>query len=258
MTQPPSKNLKLFSAFHKPFVIPKASYVQPVHAGKALSTVELGIKGDDNGDNISHLNYSFCELTVMYWVWKNADRSQFDYWGLMHYRRYFTNGDFLSNFFKKKVYKYQVDQKALDDVVNDRLYKSLLKDLQANDIILMKPIKGGELSIEANYKDKHIAEHWDAMVNVLQTKYPEYKKSLDYFQQSSMSYFNMMVAGWKVWDEYLSWLFSILFEVEKRIGKIDDAYQARVYGFLSERMINLFVYHNALKVAYYPVASFEK
>lgn len=258
MTPPPLKNLKLFSAFHKPFVIPKASYVQPVHAGKALSTVELSIPGDNTGVHISDLNYSFCELTVLYWVWKNADRSQFDYWGLMHYRRYFTEGDFLSNLFKKKVYKYTPDQNAIDKVVDQKLYASLVKSLEASDVILMKPIIGGKLSIEANYKRLHVPEHWDTMIEVLQAKYPDYKNSLHYFQQGSMSYFNMMVAGWNVWDQYLSWLFDILFEVEKRIGKIDDAYQARVYGFLSERMINLFVYHNNFKTAYYPVASFEK
>ena len=257
MKQEESKRLKLFSAYHKPFIIPAAFYVQPIHGGKALSNVGFSIMGDNTGNNISQLNYSFCELTVLYWIWKNADRS-FDYWGLMHYRRYFTTGDFVSNLFKKKIYKYPVDQKILDGVVNQSLYNALLHALSEHDVILMKPIKGGELSIEANYKDKHLPEHWDIMIQILQTKYPGYNQSLHYFQQSSMSYFNMMIAGWKIWDDYLKWLFDILFEVEKRIGKVDDAYQARVYGFLSERILNLYVYHNNLKAAYFPIASFEK
>jgi len=258
MKQPTQKKIKLFAAYHKPFIIPKATYVQPIQAGKALSTIDLSMPGDNTNNHISQRNNSFCELTVLYWIWENADRSQFDFWGLMHYRRYFIQGDFLSNFFKKKIYKYKVDQTVMNKIINDKLYKSLLDSLQTHDVILMKPIKGGEHSIEDNYKEKHIPEHWDIMIEVLLTKYPDYKRSLHYFKQSSMSYFNMMIANWNVWDEYLQWLFDILFEVEKRIGKIDDVYQARVYGFLSERMINLFVYHNSLKIAYRPIASFEK
>jgi hypothetical protein len=93
---------------------------------------------------------------------------------------------------------------------------------------------------------------------VIEEKYPEYKKSFDYFDQSKMSFFNMMIASWKVWDEYLTWLFNILLEVEKRIPKSEDKYQRRVMGFISERIINLWVYHNKLKVKYYPVAVFEQ
>ena len=44
----------IFSAFfYKDFPIPPASYIRPIHAGKAIAEFDLGIEGDDTGDNIS-------------------------------------------------------------------------------------------------------------------------------------------------------------------------------------------------------------
>jgi hypothetical protein len=49
-------------------------------------------------------------------------------------------------------------------------------------------------------------------------------------------------------------------EVEKVIvgSQITDSYQARIYGFLSERLIQVWVEHNKLKVKTYPVFNTEK
>ena len=65
----------------------------PIHVGKEISDKIINIQGDNTGDNISEKNKSFCELTGMYWAWKNLPKS--DYIGLCHYRRYF---DFTSKF----------------------------------------------------------------------------------------------------------------------------------------------------------------
>lgn len=65
----------------------------PIHVGKEISDKIINIQGDNTGDNISDKNKSFCELTGMYWAWKNLPKS--DYIGLCHYRRYF---DFTSKF----------------------------------------------------------------------------------------------------------------------------------------------------------------
>jgi hypothetical protein len=66
-----------------------------------------------------------------------------------------------------------------------------------------------------------------------------------------------MIAPWQIWDAYLEWLFAILFEVKRNIKIPEDAYQSRVFGFMSERLINLYIQHNQLKPAYLPVALFK-
>ena len=54
--------------------------------------------------------------------------------------------------------------------------------------------------------------------------------------------FNMFVMKREDFDRYMKWLFDILFELEKRIDISNyDSYQKRVFGFLSERLWNIWL-----------------
>ena len=44
---------------------------------------------DNTGDNISEKNPYYCELTAMYWIWKNDSSSK--YISIEHYRRFFMD-----------------------------------------------------------------------------------------------------------------------------------------------------------------------
>ena len=60
-------------------------HVYPVQAGAALDDTHLpGILHDDDGENISHRNRDFSEMTVAYWAWKNRKA---EWQGICHYRR---------------------------------------------------------------------------------------------------------------------------------------------------------------------------
>ena len=65
----------------------------PLHVGaegkkdKQGNPLDLGYQKDNTGENISELNASYCELTGLYWAWKNLDA---DFIGLSHYRRHFS------------------------------------------------------------------------------------------------------------------------------------------------------------------------
>ncbi len=85
-----ARDLKIILVTHKEYDFPNAKYYIPIQVGKALSSHKLNIQGDDVGDNISIKNSSFCELTALYWVWKNNFIGDSDYVGFVHYRRYFS------------------------------------------------------------------------------------------------------------------------------------------------------------------------
>ena len=79
-------SIKIIVAAHKKYWMPTDPVYLPVHVG-AEGKAPIGYMPDNTGDNISSKNPHFCELTGLYWAWKNLDA---DYLGLVHYRRYFT------------------------------------------------------------------------------------------------------------------------------------------------------------------------
>ena len=69
---------------------------------------------------------------------------------------------------------------------------------------------------------------------------------------------NMFVMSSEKTSEYCHWLFSILFELEQRIDITQhDNYQKRVFGFIAERLFNVWILYNQLNVKYLPVVNLD-
>ena len=49
-------NIKIFTCCHKECPTINTNYIEPIHAGKALSELELNMIGDNTGENISERN----------------------------------------------------------------------------------------------------------------------------------------------------------------------------------------------------------
>ena len=78
-------DIKIFVATHKKYQMPTDEIYVPIHVGKEDKD-DIGFIGDNTGDNISSSNFRLCELTGLYWAWKNYSRlSNPDYIGFMHY-----------------------------------------------------------------------------------------------------------------------------------------------------------------------------
>ena len=69
----------------------------------------------------------------------------------------------------------------------------------------------------------------------------------------------MMIVSKNYFDEYHNWLFKILFELEKEIDiSRYNNYNVRMYGFLAERLLNVWVHHKHLRVKEMPVYNSEE
>ena len=79
-------SISLYTAYHKTAPLLASASVRPIHVGAARAKAPLaGMIGDDTGQNISDQNREYCELTALYWAWKNDTEAT--HIGLMHYRR---------------------------------------------------------------------------------------------------------------------------------------------------------------------------
>lgn len=257
-------SIQLFSAYYLPFPLwPNAAYVTPVQAGAANAGTRLPMQGDDTGDNISALNDFYSELTVAYWVMKNADRAQCDAWGLSHYRRYLIQDRYKLFFKKRSRYYFRTSQQVLDSILTPGLYAAMQQLLRNHDVIIQRPAlarkeKGVVYNIRDAYTRMHIKSDYDVTMEVVAEQFPEFRRSIEGFGElKRMCYNNVMIARWGIWDDYLGFLFSVLEEVQHRINMHKEGYQSRVFGFLSERLHNLFIYHHQLKAAHMTLGLFE-
>ena len=235
---------KLIVVTHKRYWMPDDPIYIPLHAGAGRKDIQkdftgLGYRKDSTGDNISYKNKNYCELTGLYWAWKNLDA---DYIGLVHYRRHFT-------------YKRRGDKK--DRVLSGEELSGLLKE---TDIILPKK---RNYFIETNYSQyihAHHAEDLDITREIISEKYPEYLPQYDSSMKKTSGHrFNMFIMKKELLDEYCSWLFSILFELEERldISSYSDN-DARVFGFVSERLLDVWIMTKQYEYKELPYIFMEK
>ena len=81
----------------------------------------------------------------------------------------------------------------------------------------------------------------------------------DYMKRTIGHRFNMFIMKRKCLDAYCSWLFDILFELEKRLDISSySANDKRVFGFVSERLLDVWLDANKIKSKDIPYIFLEK
>lgn len=220
-----NKEVTIIIATHKSYRMPKDNMYLPVHVGAEGKDIELGYTKDNTGENISNKNSSYCELTGMYWSWKNLESS---YVGLAHYRRHFS-----------------LSKKSKDPFDNILQFAELKPMLEKYCVFVPKRRKYYIETMYSHYAHTHYAEHLDVTKQIISEKYPEYLESCEkIYKQTSAFMFNMMIMRKDLFDSYCQWLFDILFELEKSIGdkvKDYDSFQSRLYGRVSEIIFNVWL-----------------
>lgn len=222
-------DIKVIVAAHKPYWTPDDAMYYPLHVGRA-GKADIGFAGDDTGDNISEKNANYCELTGMYWAWKNLDA---EYIGLAHYRRHFAGRRFTRDKRRRVITQAELE-----------------RELQGVDVVLPKP---RNYYIETNYSQyahAHHAADLDTTRKILGERCPEYLPAYDAcMKRTSGHRFNMFVMKRDVFDAYCGWLFDVLFELERRLDTTGySVNDQRVFGFVAERLLDVWLETN--RVAY--------
>lgn len=213
------------SIYDKPLqtVYESPNYEKAIQVGAALTKDRLGkdVLTDCEKENISAKNRQYCELTALYWIWKNA---QEDIVGLAHYRRHFILPD------------------QWQDI------------MRTNDIDVILPVPTFVYpNIEENYKERHDPTDWEYLMQYLkENSLDDYKAARRVFSESLYSPCNMFIMRKEILNSLCEWMFPILDAVVEYGGIKEDIYLNRYPGFISERLITLFFYKNSskYKIAY--------
>lgn len=194
-----------------------------IQAGASLTQERMAEFSDNVGDHISEKNVNYCELTVLYWIWKNrlmqsSTKEDNEYYGLFHYRRWL-------------------------DITEEDLYR-----LQVNavDVILPYPTFH-EPDISEHHKKYVKVADWKALMQAIYELHPEYAAIFTEIERQPYFYnYNMLIARENIMRDYCSWLFPILERTEELSSPKGRERSDRYIGYLGESLMTLyFLYHSS-------------
>lgn len=233
-----SKDIKIFVTCHKKFHIPQCSLLYPVQAGATFNKKIDGYYYDDDGENISYKNKKYCELSVQYYAWKNH---QADYYGFVHYRRYFSFSDqkFKTNWLNEIVVddftdfetKFGYDEKNIQDIIGKYDVIIPCRQLIGNVYLQYK------YSVFQDIKDLKFCKQY------ICKKYPEMRRATKKYLKSFKGYCcNQFIMSKELFNDYSAWLFDILEQHEKfNSHENSDVQKFRVSGYLAERLFGIYI-----------------
>ena len=225
--------LTIIVATHLKYRMPGEPCYLPLQVGKAGKRA-IGYEGDDTGDNISEKNPYYCELTGLYWMWKNIGD---DYLGLVHYRRY-------------------LGRNSKEILTGDEI----MDLMRETEILLPKKRHYYIEGLYEHYGHTHYAEHLDAVRRTIGERCPDYLPAFDLvMQRSSAHMFNMFVMTREKCDEYCTWLFDLLGALEEKVDVSHyDSFQARVFGRVGELMLDVWLEKNGYDYKEVPIVYTER
>ncbi len=185
-------------------------YEKPIQAGAALTKKFVADVKDNIGVNISVKNRMYCEMSAVYWIWKNKSH---DWIGIEHYRRHLL----------------------------------VKPEMLTADVDVIMPLPyicyPNEMAQFLRFTTENVKE---ALFSALEKLYPgefeTYKKIL--YGKYQYTY-NLMVARKPVFDDYCQWFFEITeFMEENYTSEVPELVETRAFSYVAEVLTNLyFMYH---------------
>lgn len=201
------------------------SFTEEIQVGASLTDVTISKLKDNTGDNISKRNRDYCEMSAVYWAWKNDKDS--DYIGLCHYRRRL--------------------------VVDENIINYLISENYGAIYVIPRLIDGGirEEFVERNYF--LTPEMWKLTEDAIKKVSPGW---ISVWKELESSFFllpcNMFIMRRDVFEEYCSWAFAILEEVDRFYLNQGIQCNNRYLGYIAELLNTVYAmkYKETLKKGY--------
>jgi hypothetical protein len=245
-------HLRLKRPFDKDF---RVIYVGPLSGPS--SPDDFAVTDAIQSPHMADKNKSFCELTALYQMLNLHAPSKDELIGLVHYRRPFVQGPkwlcrIIRTTQKSKFTRGISNALLANYTLTQSKAAVLLKD---HDVIVPVPVHL-KTSVEERYMQMHVASDWEKLKRIIEVQQPGYLAAFEQLANGrSMYLYNMFVGRTELMHRYAKWLFPILESLETQIDISDrDTFQKRVFGFLAERLFNVFlIKHTELKVLHLPV-----
>lgn len=217
--------IQIAVATHKPYRMPDDSAYLPLHVGAVLHPeICQDMQGDDDGDSISWKNPRYCELTGLYWMWKNSNAN---YKGLVHYRRYLGSPNIIRRHSKDRFERFATGEE-------------LLSILNQSSVVVAKRRRYYIETVYNHYSHTFDHKHFDECRTILEKRCPECLEAWDELMSSRGAHiYNMFVMRRDMFDSYCEWLFPIIEELDQRIDNTGYSdFESRYLGRVSERLLD--------------------
>ena len=241
---------KIFVAYHKPSPVFESGIYVPIHVGAAKSSWDSGLLRDDTGDNISLENPRYCELTGLYWAWKNylPAHPEVRCVGLCHYRRFlnpFRTGRRGFPFRHESFNRFSSIFASWDE-------QSLSRCFENADVVLPTTIDLRKSwlydrrreTIYSQMCRKKLTPAMDAMITELIHRHPGHATKIREFYFGPAFHCCLTFAMKReTFLSFAEWMFSIL----ETMAQFPDenvrrnALSSRALGFLAERLVDVWL-----------------
>ena len=186
------------------------TFEQTIQAGAALTDKRIAQLTDDSGQNISAKNPQYCEMSAVYWIWKNQWH---DWVGIEHYRRHLL----------------------------------VTPDMLVNEVDAILPLPymcyPNTLAQFRRFVGEDVVA---ALLKALQELHPrEYPHYLVILESEYQYTYNLLCARWSVFDDYCAWFFRITEYLEGMADKVPDIRNTRAISYVAEVLTNLYFRVNA-------------
>lgn len=235
--------VKVIIATHKEFQFPRDKGFVPVWLGSAS---DKGIYVSDRPSNpVWERQHNYAEVSALYYCANNLSNC---ITGLMHYRRYFAFSSVRNHFISENDFKVLVKSYTLPE--------DILRFIESDGIVRPKRVNYYH-SMHRTLCGVIQLDDLKILYDAFKTLYPEdFDGFMAYMHfNNKTSCCNMLLCKSRLIKEYINWVDPIFQLMSKSIKLSEYSVPSRLYGFLSEVLMDYFFERSGKVIRHIPTVT---